>query len=140
MIIRSNPNSLIAGPNDVVDLGGVVAGAGIVVSAENTNVRTIAIQLRDGQGKDIAKRAAVQIAVFADANGDAFVATGGSTGIAVGTDGALLPIVPKKLFLAVSEADGDIDLTWTDTGTEAAYLGVILPNGKLVMSAALTNT
>jgi hypothetical protein len=78
--------------------------------------------------------------VLADANGDAFAATGGSTGIAVGTDGALLPIVAKKLFLAISEADGDIDLTWTDTGTEAAYLAVILPNGKMIVSAALTNT
>lgn len=137
---RPNPNTLIADAGDVVDLGGAVAGAGITVGAEVTNVRAIAIQLRDGQGNDLATRGAVQIAVFADANGDAFVATGGSTGIAVGTDGALLPLVAKKLFLAVSEADGDIDLTWTDTGTEAAYLGVILPNGKLVMSAALTNT
>lgn len=138
-IRRPNPNTLIADPADVVDLGGALAGASITVGAEVTNVRAIAIQLKDGQGNDIAARAAVQIAVFADANGDAFVATGGSTGIAIGTDGALLSIVAKKLFLAVSEADGDIDLTWTDTGTEAAYLGVILPNGKIVMSAALTN-
>jgi hypothetical protein len=106
-IRRPNPHKLIVGPDDIVDLGGAVAGA--------------------------------SIAVFADANGDAFVVTGGSTGIAIGTDGALLPIVAKKLFKAVSEADGDIDLTWTDTGIEAAYLGVILPNGKIIMSAALTN-
>lgn len=136
---RPNPNTLITGPNDIVDLGGSAAGASITVGAENTNVRAIAIQLKDGQGKDLAVRAAVDIAVFADANGDAFVATGGSTGIAIGTDGALLPIVAKKLFRAVSEADGDIDLSWTDTGTETAFLGVILPNGKLVMSSALTN-
>ncbi len=139
-IRRPNPNKLIVGPDDIVDLGGAVAGASIVVGAENANVRAITIQLEDGQGRDITKRAAVEIAVFADANGDAFVATGGSTGLAIGTDGALLPIVAKKLFKAVSEADGDIDLTWTDTGTEAAYLGVILPGGKLVMSAALTNS
>ena len=138
-IRRPNPNTLIIGANDVVDFGGAVAGASIVVGAENTNVRAITIQLKDGQGKDLAARAVVEIAVFADANGDAFVVTGGSTGIAIGTDGALLPIVAKKLFKAVSEADGDIDLTWTDTGTEAAYLGVVLPNGKIVVSAALTN-
>lgn len=139
-IRRPNPTTLISDPTDVVDLGGRVAGASIAVGAENTNVRAVTIQLQDGQGNDIAHRAAVKIAVFADANADAFVATGGSTGIAIGTDGALLPIVAKKLFMAVSEADGDIDLTWTDTGTEAAYLGVILPNGRIVMSAALTNT
>ncbi|MEE4452868.1 hypothetical protein [Novosphingobium resinovorum] len=140
MIRRPSPNKLISAPTDIVDIGGQVAGASITVSAENANVRTIAIQLRDAQGRDIAHRASVQIAVLADANGDAFVATGGSTGIAAGADGALLPVVAKKLFLAISEADGDIDLTWTDTGTEAAYLAVILPNGRMVISAALTNT
>lgn len=136
---RPNAQTLIADPTDIVDLGGKVASASFTVSAENANVRTIAVQLKDGQGRDLAQRAAVHIAVLADANGDAFVATGGSTGIAIGTDGALLPIVAKKLFLAISEADGDIDLTWTDTGTEAAYLAVIV-NGKMFVSAALTNT
>lgn len=139
MISRPNPTTLIAAPTDKVDLGGVAAGASITVGAEVANVRAIAIQLKDGLGRDLAQRAAVQVAVFADANGDAFVVTGGTTGIAVGADGALLPIAAKKLFQAISEADGDIDLTWTDTGTEAAYLGVILPNGKVVVSAALTN-
>lgn len=136
---RPRPGKTVFNSSDLVDFGGAVAGASITVGVEATNVRTIAIQLRDGLGADMARRSAVQIAVFADANGDAFVATGGSTGIAVGADGALLPIVAKKLFLAISEADGDIDLTWTDTGTEVAYLGVILPSGKIIASAALTN-
>jgi hypothetical protein len=123
----------------ILDNAGGVGSATITVGDESTNVRAITVQLVDGAGADIATRQAVLIAVLADANGDAFVATGGSTGIAVGTDGALLPIVAKKLFLAISEADGGIDLTWTDTGTEAAYLAVILPGGKFVVSAALTN-
>ena len=136
---RHNPHMLIADPSEIVDVGGVVTNAAITVGAQNETVRDIAIQLKDGRGRDIAMPAAVDIAVFADANGDAFAATGGSTGIAIGADGALVSVVAKKLFKAVSEADGDIDLTWTDTGTEVAYLGVILPNGKIVMSAALTN-
>ena len=104
-----------------IDITQPCADASITVGAENTNVRAITIQLKD-------------------ANGDAFVTTGGSTGIAIGTDGALLTVVAKKYFVAISEADGDIDLTWTDTGTEAAYLAVRLPNGRLVISAAMTNT
>lgn len=139
MIRKPNARTLTTDPTDTVDIGGQVAGATITVGAENANVRNIAIQLRDGRGRDITHRAAVKIAVLADANGDAFVVTGGSTGIAIGTDGALVPIVAKKLFMAISEADGDIDLTWTDTGTEAAYLAVILPNGRMIISAPLTN-
>lgn len=114
--------------------------ASITVGAENTNVRAITIQLKDALGNDINYVETVELILFLDAGRTAFVATGGSTGIAIGTDGALLAIVAKKYFLATSEADGDIDLTWTDTGTEAAYLGVRLPNGRVVMSAALTNT
>lgn len=116
-----------------------VAGARITVGAEVSNARAITIQLTDGAGRDISYRAAVDLVLLLDANGDAFAATGGSTGIAIGTDGALLATVAKKRWTAISEADGDIDLTWTDTGTEAAYLGVILPNGAMVVSSALTN-
>lgn len=113
--------------------------ATITVGAESTNVRAITIQLKDQFGNDIESKQVVQAFVFADASGNAFASTGGSTGIAIGTDGALLALVAKKAFILISEDDGDIDLTWTDTGTEAAYLGLLLPNGRLVMSAALTN-
>lgn len=113
--------------------------ATITVGAEVSNVRAITIQLKDAKGNDLDEVAPVWAAVFADADAAAFAATGGSTGIAIGTDGAALAVVAKKLFLLTSEADGGIDLTWTDTGTEAAYLGLILPNGRLVMSDALTN-
>lgn len=113
--------------------------ATITVGAEATNVRAITIQLKDINGNDIDYVETVELIVFADSTMTAFASTGGSTGIAIGTDGALLAVVAKKYFLATSEADGDIDLTWTDTGTEAAYLGVRLPNGRVVLSDALTN-
>ena len=114
--------------------------ASITVGAEVANQRAITIQFKDGAGHDINYRLTVTVVVLADANGDAFVATGGSTGIAVGTDGALIALVAKKVFVAISEADGDLDLTWTDTGTEAAYLGLVMPDGRMIISTALTNT
>ena len=125
---------------NAIDLIDPCVDCSITVGAENTNVRAITIQLKDANGKDIKRRTMVDVVVLADANGDAFASTGGSTGIAIGTDGALLTVVAKKYFKAISEADGDIDLTWTDTGTEAAYLGVILPTGRMVISSAMTNT
>ncbi len=115
--------------------------ASITVGAENTNVRAITIQLKDAYGNDIDYQEIVDIFVVGAANLDAIVGTGGSTGIAIGTDGAILAtIVAKKVFRVASEADGDIDLTWTDTGTEAAYLALRLPNGRTIFSSALTNT
>lgn len=113
--------------------------ATITVGAENTDVRAITIQLKDAVGNDIDYVETVEIIVFSSAAMTAFAGTGGSTGIAIGTDGALLAIVAKKYFLATSEADGDIDLTWTDTGTETVAIGVRLPNGRVVVSSAFAN-
>ena len=77
--------------------------------------------------------------MFLDAAQAAFVATGGSTGIEIDTDGALLEITAKKHWIAVSEDDGDIGLTWTDTGTEVAFLGLRLPSGRVIISDTLEN-
>lgn len=114
--------------------------ATITVAAENTNVRAITIQLLDANGADINYAETVEIIMFGAADKLSFASTGGSTGIAIGTDGALLAIVAKKYFLATSEVDGDIDLTWTDTGTESVALGVRLPNGNIVVTDAFANT
>lgn len=122
-----------------IDISQACVGATITVGAESTNVRPITIQLTDSEGNDIDYVETVEIILFLTADKLAFVVTGGSTGIAIGTDGALLALVAKKVFLATSEADGDIDLTWTDTGTEAAFLGVRLPNGRIIVSDAMAN-
>lgn len=122
-----------------IDISQPCVDATITVAAEVSNVRDITIQLKDADGNDISYAETVELILYADAAKAAFVTTGGSTGIEIDTDGALLAVVAKKYFLATSETDGDIGLTWTDTGTEAAYLGVRLPNGRIVMSDALTN-
>lgn len=113
--------------------------ASITVGAENTNVRAITIQLKDANGADIDYVENVEIIVYTSAAMTAYATTGGSTGLAIGTDGALLAVVAKKYFLATSEADGDIDLTWTDTGTESVAVGVRLPNGRVVVSETFAN-
>lgn len=115
------------------------ADASITIGSENANVRAITIQLKRADGKDISSPAMVDLFVFADSGMAAF-GTGGTTGIAIGTDGAALTIVAKKHFVLTSESDGDIDLTWTDTGTEAVYFGLRLPTGRIVMSAVCANT
>ena len=111
----------------------------ITVGAENTNVRAITVQLYDANGVAIAANTKVEVGVYLDATPTNFVATGGSTGIEIGANGKLLTIVAKKLFHALTDNTGKLTLTWTDVGTEAAYLGVRLPTGKLVMSSAMTN-
>ena len=114
--------------------------ATVTVGDESTNVRTITIQLKDSNGNDINYVESFEMAVFTSAARTAFATTGGSTGIAIGADGALLALVAKKYFVCTSESDGDWDGTYTDTGTEACFVGIRLPSGRWVMgSQALTN-
>lgn len=125
-----------------MQLSSPLADAVITVSAEAAvaaNRREIGIQLLDVNGNELTEVVQLMAVVYLNAAATSFVVTGGSTGIAIGTDGALLALVAKKVFLLTCEADGDIDLTWTDTGDEAAYLGLWMPSGRIVMSSALTN-
>tara|TARA_R110002074_G_C12558458_1_gene667627 strand:- start:24309 stop:24752 length:444 start_codon:yes stop_codon:yes gene_type:complete len=113
--------------------------ASIAIGAEVSDARTITVQLKDAHGADIDYVETFELIVFSSTARTAF-ATGGSTGVAIGTDGAALAVVAKKYFLCTSEADGDWDGTWTDTGTESVAIGIRLPNGRVVMSAAFANT
>ena len=116
--------------------------ASITVSAEAATVanqRDIVVQLKDANGNDIDYVETFEIIMYSSAAMTAFTTTGGSTGLAIGTDGALLPVVAKKYFLATSEADGDWDGIYTDTGTDVVFMGIRLPNGRLITPVELTN-
>jgi hypothetical protein len=121
------------------DITQIAADASITIGDEAANARTITIQLKKANGDDIEAVTHFWLAVFTSADATAFATTGGSTGVEIGTDGALLGVVAKKLFLCTSEADGDWDGTWTDTADETVALGVILPTGRMVMSEAFVN-
>lgn len=116
--------------------------ATITVSAEGasqSNQRDITIQLLDSEGNDINYQEIVELFIVGAANLNA-ASAGGSTGIAAGTDGAILSTVTAKThFILASESDGDIDLIYTDTGTAAAFMALRLPSGRVIFSDALTN-
>ena len=81
-----------------IDISRPCVDATITVGAESTNVRAITIQLKDSEGRDINYVESVMIVLYLDAGRLAYAATGGSTGIAIGTDGALLAVVAKKIL------------------------------------------
>lgn len=129
-------------PTAIFDITPKCVDASITVSAEGTpgaDQRAITITLKDIHGNAIDYAETVDIVMLLNSGGTDFVATGGSTGIAIGASGKLLAIVAKKVFKAISTTSGVIALTWTDTGTEAAFLGLYLPGGQRVISSTLQN-
>ena len=117
----------------------VVDSAGFTIGAEAANVITVAVQLKKPGGGDIAVRSCVRWFLSDDANGDSLVATAPDGGVAAGTDGWVSQTVTGKRGEAMSEADGDIDIAITHAaGAKTVYLGIILPDGAIVMSSAIT--
>jgi len=54
------------------------------------------------------------------------------------TDATETGIGAAKSFELISEADGDIDINITEAGVATWYLALVLPNGKLAVSDAIT--
>lgn len=113
--------------------------ANFTVGTESTNAINVAVQLMDREnGNEVAERIGMAWYLSADANGDAIAGAAPTGGIAIGTDGLLLEWTANLSGWVVSEADGDIDVTLTDTGTPTFYLVLVAPDGKLYVSGAIT--
>lgn len=121
----------------------LVSSVDFTVGAEAADVINVAIQLKgEGtpgvQGADLDESAAVLAYLSDDSDGSSLAATAPSGGIAIGTDGLAIEHIADKAFLLVSEADGDIDLDITEAGADTWHLVVVLPNGDLAISDAIT--
>lgn len=129
----------VATPEEVNILDGVAANASAVVGAETGgNTINVAVQLKDANGADIGTRQQIRGYLSNDANGDSIATTAPSGGIAIGTDGLLIPVVTNKAFLLTCESDGDIDLTIVEAGAATWYLVLVMATGKLFVSGAIT--
>mgnify|MGYP001552453278 CR=1 FL=1 len=120
---------------------GSVRGATITVGAEDTNSINVAVQLFSDVGKSVECTAvSVVTAILSDSASTAVPCTTAPDGdIAVGTDGAiLLEHVADKVFVIESEADGDFDLDIGEASAGTWYLHVVLPDGSVEVSPAIT--
>ena len=129
-------DGVVAG--DIAMIQRQAADAVMVVGTEVPDTINVTIQLQDGDAVDLTTASGVLAYLSDDADGSSVTATAPTGGVAIGVDGLAIPIVAGKYFQLVSEADGDIDLDIIDTGTPTFYLVVIMPNGDLVVSSAIT--
>jgi hypothetical protein len=60
------------------------------------------------------------------------------TSLAIGTDGLIVPISENVSGFLVSESDGDIDLAIEIPSGKTVYLVLVMPDGRLVISGAIT--
>ena len=108
------------------------------IGAEATNVINVGIQLNDGEGNALTSARSLPWYLASDTAGLDPATTAPNVGTAIGTDGALIESVANLSGIAISEADGDIDVDIEDSGTPTFYFVLVTPDGRLLVSAAIT--
>lgn len=99
-----------------------------------TSSGTVTVQLKDFEGNDLKQKGTVLIYLTSDAAGET---TDNIDNIAAGTDGIVYELLTDEVYMAISEDDGDIDLTCSEAANVDVYVNVVLPNGKIVTSTVL---
>jgi len=125
-------------PSPVSKKSPSAAKSTIAVGAESNDIIKVTVQLKDAANANLDVRASVFAYLSDDANGDSIVATAPSGGWAIATNGLLIPVVADKAAQLVSESNGLVDINITETGTKTFYLILVLPDGTLKASGAIT--
>lgn len=114
-----------------------VAGASFTIGSETSEAITVNVQLEDAAGAAMATASAVKFYLADDDAGLTPSTDAPSSGIAAGTDGAMIENVDNLSGWLISEADGDIDVALDTTASgedQSWYLVLVMPNGSLVVS------
>lgn len=116
-------------------------GCTLTVGAEAANVVNVAGQMVDINGTAVAAVQVVHVFISDASTGIGVAATAPDGGVAIGTDGTILVAeVAGKVVLLQTDADGAFDIDVTESGSDAFYTAVVLPNGKMSVSAVMTFT
>lgn len=114
-------------------------GVGFTIGAEAGNAITVNVQFYADPQNSVEVANIVHAGFYlTNSNSTLAIATAPTGGIAAGTDGAVIETIDNLAGYLVSEADGDVDLAITDTGTPTFYLVVLLPDGRAEVSPAIT--
>lgn len=114
--------------------------ATITEGTPTTGAWPVAIQLTDIAGNDIQACRGVFAYISKNSDGSTISADGtDTTEFVIGTDGLFVETLADVAGMLISESDGDIDVVITVASDKTAYLVLVMPDGRLVISDALTN-
>jgi len=113
--------------------------ATITVADGDTSTPDVTIQLTDIGGNAIQQSRAVFAYLAKDAAGAEICAdTTDTTEFVIKTNGLFVETLADLAGFLVSEADGVIDVTITVVDGKTAYLVLVMPDGRLVISDVMT--
>ena len=122
----------------VGDLADYASNVTFVVGAEATNVINVGVTISDG--RNVAVDAIYTLTAFLSdsATGEGVNATAPDGGIAKGTNGNYIELVAGKNFLLQTNSSGLVDIDITESLADTWYLVIVLPDGTIAVSSAIT--
>lgn len=115
------------------------ARASFTIGTEASDAITVNIQLKDYRDKVLAIAGSVIAYLSSDSAGQVLEAASAGLSNAAGTDGMLIELSTDNCYVIVSETDGDMDFVITETtGANTFYLNLVMPDGSIVTSGAIT--
>jgi hypothetical protein len=124
---------------EINKLDGAPFDATFTIGSEAGDVINVAVQLKDANGANLSTLSNLTAYLSDNSSGNNFIATAPSGTVVIGTNGALFDVgSAKKVFHLISNATGQVDINITESGAKTLYLVLVLPNGLLKVSSAIT--
>lgn len=109
------------------------------IGAEAGDVINVAVACKTPKQGAIAERVAFTCYLSDNADGSTLTATVPTSNLAVGTNGVILgTLTTNKAVQLLTNAAGLVDLNITQTAAKTYYLVVVMPDGSLSISGAIT--
>jgi hypothetical protein len=120
-------------------LDGAPFDASFTIGTEAANIINVAVQLKDADAVNLAAIKSLRIYLSDNTTGNNFIATAPSGTVVIGTNGALYDVGGnKKVFQVITNSSAQFDINITEAGVKTLYLVLVLPNGALKISSAIT--
>lgn len=108
------------------------------IGAEAADTINVAVQLKDARNNAVARVVGCKCYLATAATGIG-LGTATTSAIVIHTNGTLLDITKTgQVFSVVTDASGRFDVDLIQTATPTVYLVVIMPDGSIAVSSAIT--
>ena len=113
-------------------------GAHFSIGDEASNVKAVTVYFHEQGDNRVAEPVCLMGFISSDAGGDG-MAPAPTGGISDGGSGHILnELVANRLFYVLTNAAGSLQLNIEDSGAKTLYLVFVAPNGRLIVSPAIT--
>lgn len=121
-----------------IQVGNAPIDIEFTIAAEDSNVINVALQIQRS-GVDMAESHVLHAWLSDSLAPPDMTATPPNGNIAIGTDGVIMTeFITDLYFLLYFDSDGQADIDIGDSGTPTFYLNVLLPDGTITPSGAIT--